>query len=104
MRFLRRLGLLPDRRHSARTPVYVGAKLELDVIDLHGTARDLGDGGVFFATSAPIAPGVRGTLHREPGGEPINVRVTWRRGDAPDQPAGLGLAFDQSYILIRKTA
>jgi hypothetical protein len=102
MGLLRRLGLLRDRRHRGqRTPVFVGARLELDVVELYGTARDLGAGGVFFATSVPLAPGVRGTLTREGGGEPVTVRVSWRREGGAGEPAGLGLAFDPSYILIR---
>src|SRR4249919_2720346 len=104
MGLFRRLGLLRDRRTSERTPVFVDARLELDAVDLHGTARDLGDGGVFFATTAPLAKGLRGTLIRERGGEPVNVRVSWRREREGDQPAGIGLAFDSSYILIRRGA
>ena len=101
MGIFRRLGLFRDRRASARTPTFVDAKLELDAVDLRGTARDLGEGGVFFATTAPLAPGLRGTLFREPGGTPVTVRVTWRRDARGDQPAGIGLAFDPGYILMR---
>ena len=88
MGIFRRLGLLRDRRASARTPVFVDARLELDAIDLDGVARDLGDGGVFFETTAPLAPGLRGTLIRERGGEPVNVRVSWRRERTGDQDGG----------------
>lgn len=99
MGILRRLGILRDRRASARTPVLVDAQLELDAVDLHGAARDLGDGGVFFETTEPLAPGLHGTLIR--GGEPVNVRVTWRR--AGREP-GVGLAFEPQYIRIRRMA
>lgn len=94
-RQLSRLGLLADRRTSAtRTPIFVGATLELDVVSVSGTARDLSTGGVFFATAAPLAPGLRGHLARAGGGEPIPVQVRWRRGDEPGKPAGIGLAFE----------
>jgi hypothetical protein len=100
MGLLRRLGLLSDRRASARTPVHVDARLELGTIDLHGTACDLGDGGVFFVTPAPLAPGERATLICD--GDPVTVRVSWRREARGGQAAGLGLAFDPGYILIRR--
>lgn len=74
-------------------PIFVGARLELDAVTLHGTARDLGSGGVFFETTAPLAPGLRGHLARANGGEPIAVEVRWRRAAGPGQPAGIGLAF-----------
>ena len=98
MTWLRRklssLGLLDDRRTTAeRLPIFVGARLELDVVTVSGTARDLSAGGVFFETSAPLAPGVRGELARAGGGEPIPVRVIWRRPATAGKPAGLGLAF-----------
>jgi hypothetical protein len=87
-------GILKDRRvNTARTPIFVGARLELDCVSVSGTARDLSAGGVFFETSAPLAPGVRGYLARSGGGEPIPVRVSWRRDAEPGRPAGLGLAF-----------
>lgn len=92
-RWLRRL--LPDRRPAApRRPVFVPARLELDVVDVEGSARDLAPGGVFFATSAPIATGVRGQLRRVGSHERIPVRVSWHRPAGPGRPAGLGLAFE----------
>lgn len=87
--------LLSERRANAdRQPIYVGARLELDVVEVHGVARDVGVGGVFFATSAPIARGVRGRLCRDGGRERIPVRVTGYRAARGAQPAGLGLAFE----------
>jgi len=100
MGILRRLGLLRDRRASARTPETVSARLELDAVDLYGATSDLGDGGVFFETTAPLASGLYGTLFRH--GEPVNVRVTWRRERAPGREAGIGLAFEPQYIRIRR--
>jgi hypothetical protein len=92
-RWLRKL--LPDRRPtSPRRPVFVPARLELDVVDVEGSARDVAPGGVFFATSAPIATGVRGCLRRSGSAERIPVRVTWHRPAGPGGPAGLGLAFE----------
>ena len=96
-RFFSWLGLIHDRRATGRRlPIFVGARLELDVITLQGTARDLSSGGVFFETSAPLAPGLRGHLARTGGGEPVPVTVRWRRdeGAEPGKPAGLGLAFE----------
>ncbi|MEZ4404371.1 MAG: hypothetical protein R3B06_30400 [Kofleriaceae bacterium] len=87
--------LFPERRSIvAREPVFFGARLELDVVDVDGIARDVGPGGVFFATSAPIAAGVRGQLRRAGTQDRIPVRVTWQRAASPGRPAGLGLAFD----------
>jgi hypothetical protein len=41
--------VFPDRRAiSAREPVFFGARLELDVVDVEGVARDVGPGGLFF--------------------------------------------------------
>jgi hypothetical protein len=93
-RFLARLGLVRDRRTAERTPIFVGARLELDVVTLRGTARDLAAGGVFFETSAPLAPGLRGHLARDGGTELLPVRVTWRRDGDIGIPAGIGLAFE----------
>jgi len=94
-RWMSRLGLAPERRATGnRIPIYVGARLELDAVTLTGTARDLGPGGVFLATSAPLAPGLRGMLQREGDGDWIPVRVSWRRDAAHGQPAGIGLAFE----------
>lgn len=94
-RFFSRLGMARDRRSGGvRTPIFVGARLELDVITLRGTARDLGSGGVFFETSAPLAPGLRGHLAREGGAELLPVRVTWRREASAGLPGGIGLAFE----------
>jgi hypothetical protein len=87
--------LLSERRSEiTRTPIYVGARLELDVVEVHGVARDLAPGGVFFATSAPIARGVRGWLRRDGRDEHIPVRVTGYRAASSAGPAGLGLAFE----------
>lgn len=94
-RFFARLGLLRDRRaRGTRTPIFIGARLDLDAITLRGTARDLSSGGIFFETTAPLAPGLRGTVSREGGGEPLPVRVSWRREAAAGSPAGIGLAFE----------
>jgi hypothetical protein len=92
-RWFRRL-LSERRAASARVPIYVGARLELDVVEVHGVARDVGAGGVFFATTAPIARGVRGRLCRDGGAEHIAVRVTGHRPASATHPAGLGLAFE----------
>lgn len=87
--------VFPDRRAiSAREPVFFGARLELDVVDVEGVARDVGPGGLFFATSAPIARGVRGQLRRAGTEVRVPVRVTWHRAASPGRPAGLGLAFE----------
>jgi hypothetical protein len=102
MGILRRLGLFRDRRASARAPVTVDARLELDALDLSGVARDLGEGGIFFETDTPLSPGLRATLVR--GDTPATVRVTWQREAHGAQAAGVGLAYDPGYILIRKRA
>lgn len=87
--------LTAERRASAeRMPIFVSARLELDVVDVDGVARDLDAGGVFFATSAPIARGVRGRLRRQGSDERIAVRVSWFRAASAGRPAGLGLAFE----------
>jgi hypothetical protein len=87
--------MFPDRRAVAsRESVFFGARLELDVVDVTGIARDVAPGGVFFATSAPIAAGVRGLLRRDGTDHRVPVRVTWQRAASPGRPAGLGLAFD----------
>jgi hypothetical protein len=94
-RFFSRLGLIGDRRSTGdRLPIFVGARLELDAITLEGTARDLSSGGVFFQTSAPLAPGLRGVLARNGGPERLPVRVSWRRDAAIGAPGGIGLAFE----------
>lgn len=94
-RWLARLGLVSDRRTTGdRIPIFVGARLELDVVEVSGTARDLSPGGVFFQTSAPLAPGVRGLLSRDGSREQIPVRVTWRRPASGKHPGGLGLEFE----------
>lgn len=87
--------LLSERRaRGARLPIYVGARLELDVVEISGVARDLAAGGVFFATSAPIARGVRGRLRKDGHDERIPVLVTGYRAASAAGPAGLGLAFE----------
>lgn len=94
-RFFARLGLTRERRaRGTRTPIFIGARLDLDAITLRGTARDLSSGGIFFETSAPLAPGLRGTVSREGGGDALPVRVSWRRDATPGHPAGIGLAFE----------
>jgi hypothetical protein len=90
--FLTRYGR-ERRKTGARVPVEVEARLELDEITLTGTARDIGLGGVFFATNAPIAPGVCGALARAGSRETVAVRVSWSRKGGDDGPAGLGLEF-----------
>ena len=97
-RFFTRLGVLGERRETgARVPVFVDARLELDEIVLHGTARDIGLGGVFFETSAPIAPGVRGALARQGSRDLVPVRVSWFRPGSADLPGGLGLEFESNH-------
>jgi hypothetical protein len=94
---LRRWFRRPGHAAAARPPVDdlgVGARLELDVVELSGTARDLGDGEVFFQTSAPIARGVRGTLRRDGSPDRLRVRVSYQRAPRPGRPAGLGLVFE----------
>ena len=71
----------------------VRARLELDAVDVDGRVADE-PGAVFFATTAPIARGVRGCLRRAGSSERIPVRVTgWRQARA-GRPAGLQLAFE----------
>lgn len=94
LRFLARPFRKGDRRAATRYPIFVGARLDLDVVSVTGTARDLGAGGVFFQTSAPLAPGLRGTLVRDGGADPVPVRVSWRRDAGHDGVAGLGLVFE----------
>ncbi len=92
-RWFRRL--LSERRSArARLPIFVGAHLELDVVEVHGVARDVAEGGVFFATTAPIARGVRGRLRQDGRADRIAVRVTGYRAASGSRPAGLGLAFE----------
>lgn len=97
-RFLARLGLGSGERRKtgARVPVEVDARLELDEITLQGTARDIGLGGVFFATSAPIAAGLRGALARRGSKDMVPVRVSWSRRAGDEGPAGLGLEFESN--------
>ena len=101
MGILRRLGLIRDRRaRGDRIPVFVGARLEIGDLAIDGTARDLGAGGIFFETPVSLAPGLRGTLRRADGADPLVVRVSWHRREHRDAPAGLGLSFDPGYILM----
>lgn len=94
-RFLTWCGLRGERRATGeRLPIFVGARLELDVVTVEGTARDLSEGGVFFQTTAPLAPGLRGALVREGARERVPVRVTWRRDARDGEAAGLGLTFE----------
>ena len=95
--FFTRLGMTSERRETGvRVPVFVDARLELDEIVLHGTARDIGLGGVFFQTSAPIAPGVRGALARAGSRDLVPVRVSWQKRDSSEGPGGLGLEFESN--------
>ena len=64
---------------------------------LHGTARDIGLGGVFFETSAPIAPGVRGSLARKGSRDLVAVRVSWQKRAGAEGPGGLGLEFESNH-------
>jgi hypothetical protein len=90
-RFLARIGLAERRARGPRLPIFVGARLELDVVTVTGTARNLSAGGVFLETNVPIAPGVRGALVRDGSDERIPVRVAeiHRRGRR-----GVGLSFE----------
>ena len=93
--WLRRLFPRPVQRAlSAPRPEFVRARLELDAVDVEGRALYDAPGGVFFATSAPIARGVRGCLRRAGSDERIPVRVARQRARGPGRPAGLRLAFD----------
>ncbi len=94
-RVLSWLGLGSDRRATGvRVPIFVGARLELDVVVLEGTARDLSSGGVFFETKVPLAPGVRGALARHGSRDLVPVRVTWWRPATTVAPGGIGLQFE----------
>jgi hypothetical protein len=84
------------RRTGARVPVEVDARLQLDEVVVTGTARDIGLGGVFFATSAPIAPGVSGSLARQGSRDAVRVRVSWARPAGPGVAPGLGLEFESN--------
>ena len=92
--WLRRLFARPAHRALPARPEFVPARLELDAVDVEGRAVDDAAGGVFFATSAPIARGVRGRLRRAGSDERIPVRVARQRARGPGRPAGLRLAFD----------
>lgn len=93
-RWLSRLLLGNRRLRGERAAICQDANLELDVVEVSGTARDLGKGGVFLAISAPIACGVRGHLSRGSSRERIPVRVSWRRTASRGHCAGLGLSFE----------
>ena len=97
IRFLTRLGLMKEQRDTgARVPIHVGARLELDEVVVRGTARDISVGGVFFETTAPIAPGVCGALARDGSRDLVPVRVSWARRAEGGEPAGLGLEFESN--------
>ena len=88
--------LFPHRPPALPEPPreLVRARLELDAVDVDGRAADEAAGAVFFATTAPIARGVRGRLRRAGSNERIPVRVTAQRPARPGHPAGLQLAFE----------
>ena len=90
-RWLRRLFSI--RPLPAPRPAFVRARLELDAVDVEGRA-DLAPGGAFFATTAPIARGVRGCLRPAGSAARIPVRVTSQRRAGHGRPAGLALAFE----------
>lgn len=94
-RFLSRLGILSERRATGiRVPIHVGARLDLDVVSLDGTARDLSAGGLFFETKVPLAPGLRGAVVRDGSRDLVPVRVTWWRPARDGAPGGVGLQFE----------
>ncbi|HVV82789.1 MAG TPA: hypothetical protein VHE35_06900 [Kofleriaceae bacterium] len=94
-RWLRRVFTFRPLRPLPEPPrPLVRARLELDAVDVEGRVADEAPGAVFFATTAPIAPGVRGHLRRAGSDEHIPVRVLRQRAGGPGRPAGLRLAFE----------
>jgi hypothetical protein len=88
--------LFPHRAPALPEPPreLVRARLELDAVDVDGRAAADATGAVFFATSAPIARGVRGRLRRAGSSERIPVRVMGQCAARRGRPAGLQLAFE----------
>jgi uncharacterized protein (TIGR02266 family) len=88
-----------ERRRSARTPVVV--RVEYGTVDalFSEFTRDVNEGGLFVATDTPLALDERVHLHfRLPGSdEPIrgSGRVVWTRGTGEDEPAGMGIRFEE---------
>ena len=82
------------RSHGARIPVGTDARLRIGSRTLSGTTRDIGLGGVFFATTETASVGDSGVISRAGGEEGVSVRVAWTRDASHPEGAGLGLEFE----------
>lgn len=82
------------RKHGSRVPLNEEHELRIGSRALRGITRDIGLGGVFFATLEPARIGETGLIIRTDAPDGVAVRVAWLRGAGdPDGPPGLGLEF-----------
>ena len=88
-----------EQRASQRTSVAVDIHLASDSQFFSGLSGDISEGGLFLSTYRTLPIGSSVDLEFSlPGSEsPLRARgeVRWLREHAPDQPRGVGIAFDE---------
>ena len=88
-----------DRRRSARAPLQV--RVSYSTVDALFTefSRNVNEGGIFVATDTPPEIDTRVLLKFQlPGSDkPIQAsgRVAWIQSAQGDEPAGMGIEFDE---------
>ena len=87
-----------ERRRSERAPVTV--RVDYSTVDAMFSefTRNINEGGLFIESETPLAPDEQVQLHfRLPGVEElfkVSGRVAWVREPGGDEPAGMGVEFE----------
>ena len=88
-----------EQRASQRVAVAVDIHLSSDSQFFSGLSGDISEGGLFLSTYRTLPIGIAVDLEFSlPGTDsPLHARgeVRWLREHAPDQPRGVGIAFEE---------
>ena len=90
---------LEEHRSSRRVSVEVDIHLSSDSHFFSGLSGDISEGGLFFSTYRPLTVGTQVDVEFSLPGVARSVHargeVRWIREHSPEQPRGVGIAFDE---------
>lgn len=94
---------MSERRKFARVSSQLRCWCEGDDVTVFARIDNLGEGGVFLRTYAPLECGAKTKLRLGPDAE-VQGRVVWRRleGDGEGRAPGMGLVFEALDDQVRR--
>ncbi len=87
-----------EKRHQPRIHKRMKAEVHTSEGMTYSTAIDISKGGIFITTPDPLTEGEKVTLSiKLDDGKTVSVKgiIRWSRLDDDDNPAGMGIMFDE---------